>query len=197
MVTHYFNPVQYPLLGPELADATEHWIRLFKAALKLIRELVGWPTFLLYLSTIEAFITQDMTRVNSSLKTENVLNYDWDCYLALSDPMWPLYSIQNGQSERYWVEIWMGDDRKKVLTKRDSWSWIQGQCCRGLDEQERPDWNIHTCRGLEEWNGPGEKVSLMSLSTGGMVSDHTRGDHDSTRVCWPHMVDWTSVNSYV
>ena len=101
IVTHHFDPVQYPLLGPELADATEHWIRLFKAALKLIRELVGWPTFLLCLSTIDAFVAQDMTRVNSSLKTENVLNNDWYCYLALSDPMWPLYSIQNRQSERY------------------------------------------------------------------------------------------------
>jgi len=120
MVAHYFDPVQYPLLGPKLADATEHWIRLFKAALKLIWELVGWPTFLLYLSTIDAFITQDMTGVNSSLKTENVLNNDWDCYLALSDLMWPLYSIQNGQSERYWIKIQMGDDRKKVLTERDS-----------------------------------------------------------------------------
>jgi len=172
-------------------------IRLFKAALGLIQELVGWPTFFLYLSTIDIFITQNMTGVNSSLKTENVLNNDWDCYLALSDPMWPLYSIQNRQSERYWVEIWMGNDRKKVLTKRDSWFWGRGQCCRGLDEQKRPDWNVHTCRGLEEWNGPGEKVSHTSPSTGGTVSDHVRGDHDSTCACWPRMADWTSVNSYV
>jgi len=76
MVTHHFDPVQYPLPGPELADATAHRIHLFKVALKLIRELVGWPTFLLYLSTIDAFVTQDMTGVNSSLKTENVLNKD-------------------------------------------------------------------------------------------------------------------------
>jgi len=97
IVTHHFNPEQYPLPGPELADAIEHWIHLFKAALKPIWELAGWPTFLLYLSTIDAFVTQDMTGLNSSLKTENVLNNDWDCCLALSDHMWPLYSIQKGE----------------------------------------------------------------------------------------------------
>jgi len=76
MVTHHFDSVQYPLPGPELVDATEHRICLFKAALKLIQELVGWPIFYLYLSTIDAFVTQDMTGVNSSLKTENILNND-------------------------------------------------------------------------------------------------------------------------
>jgi len=73
----------------------------------------------------------------------------------------------------------MDDDRKKVPIKRDS------------------DWNIHTCRGLKEWNGPGEKVSPTSPSTGGMASDHARGDHNSMHARWPHMADWTSVNSYV
>ena len=73
----------------------------------------------------------------------------------------------------------MDDDRKKVLMKRDS------------------DWNVHTCRGLEEWNGPREKVSPMSPSTGGTASDHVRGDHDSTHAHWPCTVDWTSINSYV
>jgi len=76
MVTHHFDPEQYPLLGPELADAMEHQIHLFKAALKLIQELIGQSTFLLYLSTIDAFVAQDMIRLNSSLKTENVLNND-------------------------------------------------------------------------------------------------------------------------
>jgi len=73
----------------------------------------------------------------------------------------------------------MDNDRKKVLTKRDS------------------NWKVHTCRGLEERNGPREKVSPMSPSTGEIVSDHAKGDHNSTHVCWPCTADWTSVNSYV
>jgi len=55
--------------------------------------------------------------------------------------------------------------------------------------------NVHICRGLEGWKRCGEKISPTSSSTGGMASDHARGDHNSTHACWPCRVDWTSVNS--